>query len=356
MNLHYRRALFALGLWLLALPALAQTESDEQPLLDVKNGVSFSQKDLFLLNLRFRMQNRAGFNTEGGNTLDIAQWDARVRRLRIRFDGYVLSPKTTYYIQLSFSRSDQDLESRSIAETIRDAMIYYRFNDHFYMGFGQSKLPGNRQRVVSSGNLQFADRSQANGLFTLDRDFGWFTYYTWTYGNNAQLQFKTAISSGDGRNALPVNEGLDYTGRVEWLPLGTFTKGGDYSEGDLEFEPKPKLSLAASWSYNQRASRTGGQLGDPLYDFRDIRTYIVDMMFKYQGWMLSGEFLDRHVDNPFTQNEPGDVRYVLTGWGLNMQLSKMLTKKTELASRYTRTTPSTQFDGLERINEEVWLG
>ena len=47
---------------------------------------------------------------------------------------------------------------------------YYPKN--FEIWFGQGKLPGNRERVISSGNLQQVDRSLLNSLFTIDRDFG----------------------------------------------------------------------------------------------------------------------------------------------------------------------------------------
>lgn len=90
--------------------AIAQNESDERALLEVKNGISISKDSLFLLNLRFRMQNRFGIKTESGDDFEIEQVDFRVRRLRLRLDGYVLSKKLQYYIQLGFSKSDLDLE------------------------------------------------------------------------------------------------------------------------------------------------------------------------------------------------------------------------------------------------------
>jgi hypothetical protein len=40
------------------------------------------------------------------------------------------------------------------------------------VGFGQTKLPGNNQRVVSSGSLEFTDRTINNSRFNIDRDFG----------------------------------------------------------------------------------------------------------------------------------------------------------------------------------------
>lgn len=156
--------------------SIAQNESDERSLLEVSNGISISKDSLFRLNLRFRMQNRVGFRTESGEVLDIEQIDFRVRRMRVRLDGYVLNEKLQYYIQLGFTKSDLDLDAGDFAQPIRDAIIYYHPKPNLYFGFGQSKLPGNRERVISSGNLQFADRSIANGIFTLDRDFGFFAY------------------------------------------------------------------------------------------------------------------------------------------------------------------------------------
>jgi len=44
---------------------------------------------------------------------------------------------------------------------------------------------------------------------------------------------------------------------VDFLPLGAFTNGGDYSEGDQAREPSIMLSLAGAVSRNDRAVRTG---------------------------------------------------------------------------------------------------
>jgi phosphate-selective porin OprO/OprP len=173
---HRHFYLFALILATCTIAA-AQSESDERAMVSVTKGISFAQDSVFLLNMRFRMQNRIGARSNNLPDLSVQEWEARVRRLRLRFDGYVGNPKLQYYIQLSFSRADQDFENGGEAKIIRDAIVYYNFSPQFYIGMGQSKLPGNRQRVTSSGNMQFADRSIANSSFTLDRDFGLFAYY-----------------------------------------------------------------------------------------------------------------------------------------------------------------------------------
>lgn len=351
------RKLFAvacLGLCL-AQVANAQQEVDERPLLDVQDGISIRKDSLFLLNLRFRIQNRLGFTTLAGDDLSPATVDARVRRLRLRLDGFVLSRRVQYYIQLSFSRADLELEGANVPQPIRDAMVYYTFGRRFYLGFGQSKLPGNRQRVISSGNLQFAERSIANALYTIDRDFGLFGYYTQPMGAQT-LQFKGAFTTGDGRGASPGNAGMAYTGRVEWLPLGAFSNAGDYSEGDLEMEESPKLNLAATFSANERAYRSGGQLGGELFEERDMQTFMADMMLKYRGWALLAEYFDRRCDDPVTRSGDGAIRSVPIGTGGNMQVSRYLKNGLEFAARYNYVMPEDVPGTATDRMEEVLLG
>ncbi len=347
--------LSAVVLLLLGMTAQAQVESDERPLLDVRSGVSIKQDSSFQMILRFRMQNRFGYTSVAGNNLSPESIEGRIRRLRLRFDGYALSPRLGYYIQLSFSRSDQDLDNQPIPQIIRDAIIYYTISKRFYIGFGQSKLPGNRQRVLSSGNLQFAERSIANRTFNIDRDFGLFGYYTQPVGR-AQVKLKGAISTGDGRNANAVDAGLAYTARIEVLPFGAFTNGGDYSEGDLEREPTPKLSLATTLNFNDNATRVGGQLGRDLYEPRDFTTFIADLMFKYRGFGLMVEYMNRQTANPLTFNDLNDVRYVYNGWGYNAQVSYVTANFWEVALRYTGVRPDVSIRAFETPRTRLGVG
>lgn len=333
-----------------------QVESDERPLIDVEDGLGIKKDSLFLLNLRFRIQNRAGYNNIRGDNTSVDKYDFKVRRMRLRLDGFVVNPKLQYYVQMAFSRADMDLEFGSTAQPLRDAIIYYTFNSNFYVGFGQSKLPGNRQRVVSSGNLQFADRSVANAFFNIDRDFGFFGYYTQHLGGNSLLYLKGAVTTGQGRNSFNNNEGFAYTSRVEFLPFGGFINNGDYSEGDLEFEYTPKLSLALTYSQNHKATRSGGQVGLPLYEETDLNSLIIDAVFKFRGWAILSEYLHRTSDHPFTRNEQGDIRYALTGYGMNNQVSKMVSQKSELAFRYAFIAPTSNMSEYENHIDEVLFG
>jgi len=338
----------------LAYRAVAQTEVDERSMQF--KGLNFASKDsLFFINFRFRMQNRMGFVTEDAEDLGVREWDARVRRLRLRGDGYILGEKLAYSVQLSFSRGDQDSENTGVANIVRDAVVFYHFTDNFYIAFGQNKLPGNRQRVNSSGQLQFADRSIVNSTLTIDRDFGLKAYYVNTLGN-AVYEFKGAISTGEGRSVNNTDKGLAYTGRVEFLPFGSFTNDGDYSEGDLEREQKPKLSLAGGYSYNKATTNTGGQLGEDLFAPVDMKTLMFDAIFKYNGWAYAAEFIKRDVNNPLTYNSNGKLSYAYEGYGLNNQLSYIFKSNFETAFRYSYLEPSKRLAAFEDTREVYELG
>lgn len=348
--------LFLFFAMIAAHAVFGQGEVDERSMIFRMKGLEVKTKDSsFYVNFRFRMQNRMGFNTQGGEDFGIREWDARVRRLRLRADGYVLNPKIGYSIQLSFSRGDMDVDNTGIANIVRDAVVFYHFTDKFYVAFGQNKLPGNRQRVNSSGQLQFADRSIVNNAFTVDRDFGLKAYY-----NNElagiPYRLKAAITTGEGRSVNTTDNGLAYTGRVEILPLGEFENEGDYSEGDLEREDRPKLSIGGGYSYNVKTNRTGGQLGKELYAQRDMGTAIFDLIFKYNGWAYESEFLKRNADDPLTTSKSGDVRYIYNGWGNNHQLSYLFRSNVEPALRYSIIQPEGQTALYERRKEVLEAG
>lgn len=312
-----------------------------------------SPDSLFNLNIRFRIQNRFAFTTNDVDDLNIDEVEARVRRMRLRFDGFIYDPRLTYIIQLSFSRGDLDFDDTGFPNVLRDAMIQYQVTKKFSIAIGQGKLPGNRQRVVSSGDLQLADRSIVNSTFNIDRDFGLQMFYREKY-----FILRGAMSSGEGRNVNRSDQGLAYTARVELLPFGQFTNGGDFFEGDLMREPKPKVSIGLTYSDNENTLRTGGQLGKPLYEARDIETHMADALLKYKGFAWATEYFYRFTnENPITTDtETGDTRYVYQGQGLNSQASYLFKSNYEVVGRYSSIRPSSNIALLTENIKQYTIG
>ncbi len=350
------------ALIMMSSPAFSQQSEKKSPTWNFKNGIGMVVPDsLFSINFRFRMQNRASYTTLSEDDLSASIVEARVRRLRMRFEGFMLNPKLTYYIQLSFSRGDMDWNGsensvvNSSPNIVRDAVIYYRPSKKVTLMFGQTKLPGNRQRVVSSGDLQFADRSIVNAAFNIDRDFGFQGIYEDNIANLTYL-LKGAITSGEGRNSSFSDYGLAYTGRAELLPFGKFTNKGDYFEGDLEREPMPKLSIAGGYHYNESAKRTAGTLGKDIYQPRNLSAFIADVLFKYKGFAFSAEYLTRNTDNPVTIHTDGSERAVFAGEGKMAQTSYIFKNNFELAGRYAIVTPSEAIQNNEVQIENYTAG
>lgn len=337
---------------------LRETQYAALPYYSYGKGLGLTSPDsIFQLNIRFRMQNRATFYEDEFGDESI---DAQIRRLRLRFDGYVGNPKFMYSIQLSFAPEDVgELEDGGNINIIRDAVVVYKPNEHWDFSFGQTKLPGNRQRLNSSGGLQLTDRTINNARFNIDRDFGLQIHNTNEFEDKLSYNFRGSISMGEGRNWTDNNDtGLALTGKAELYPFGSFKKTGAYFEGDLMRETKPKLMLSAAYSQNNQAKRERGQLGKELFASRTMRSVFGDLIFKYDGWAFMSAFMTRMADDPVTVNpeDANDVRYVFVGKGVDFQGSYLFKNNFEVIGRYSNQWVDDEIRNFEPNTQQFSLG
>lgn len=335
-------------------------------------GISATAKDSsFHIKAGFRFQSR--FETSG-DLKGTSDWNSNflIRRARLKFDGWAFSTKLVYKVELGLSPSDLKAtkdykEAGGAAKVILDAVLKWKFHRNFTLWAGQTKLPGNRQRLVSSQKLQLVDRSEVNSIFNLDRDIGVQLHSKFRLGSIVVKPI-LAFAKGEGRNILSNNiGGFSYTGKLELLPMGEFTGKGDYFEADLKREKKPKLSIAGAYNLNDRAARqkqTGVFLSDTngTYLSRSIITLFADLVFKYRGFSLSAEYAYR--DLIFQNGETiatieseivdGDGNTYHTGSGFVLQVGHLFKNNFEIAGRYTTVTPS--WNGSFSGKNEYTLG
>lgn len=353
-----RRFAATLAALLAALPLAAQVEAPRDavkaPVEFGPRGIVFNSPDGFsYFALRFRVQEWGVLGTSDDED-GISSSQFAIRRARLRFESVVWDPRLKVNVQLSFSRGDMDFENSNFPNVLRDAAVSWQATPRFSLMVGQTKLPGNRQRVISSGEQQFPDRSIVNGAFTLDRDVGvWTTYQV--MGGPMPFTARAAITGGEGRNAGAGDAGLAYTGRLELYPLGPFAAGGDYFEGDLVREQHPKLAFGVVFSHNEQARRTGGQLGKPLGAPRDIETAIADVLFKYRGFAASAELARRTARDPVTLVD-SVPRAVLTGGGVNVQASYLTRGNLEPAVRFSIVEPHRDLAGVIERQRQFSFG
>lgn len=345
--------------------SIKQTKTDNDlklsvlPYYNFGKGIGMTSPDsIFQLNIRFRMQNRVTYIK---NEDENGGYDGQIRRLRLRLDGYVGNPKFLYALQLSFAPGDVgEIREGENINIIRDAVIFYRPNKNFNISFGQTKLPGNRQRVNSSGGLQLTDRTINNAKFTIDRDFGFQVHNLNEYKNQFSYNFKTAISTGEGRNSTEkADDGLAVTGKVELFPFGAFTKDGTYFEGDIVREKKPKVMFSGAFQQNNHARRTQGQLGNDLFETRTMKSVLLDAMIKYNGWAAMSSFMSRTTtENAITFN-PDDTlqsNYVFVGNGFDYQLSYNFISNYEIIGRYSLQNVGKDIENLVPKAKQYSLG
>lgn len=328
------------------------------PYYNFGKGLGITSPDsLFQLNIRFRMQNRVTYieADEEDN-----RYEAQIRRLRLRFDGWIGDPKFLYAIQLSFAPGDVGvIEEGDNINIIRDAVLIYRPNKNWSFIFGQTKLPGNRQRVNSSGALQFTDRTINNARFNIDRDFGFQAYYLNEKSDEFSYNIKTAISTGEGRNWTKTSDdGVALTGKIEVFPFGAFQNNGYYFEGDLAREETPKVMISGAYHQNNRAVRSQGQLGNLLFAPKTLRSVFIDAVAKYKGWSFMSAYMQRQANDliAFDPNDSSAFNFVFGGHGMDYQMSYIFPTNYEIIGRYSTQNKDKQIERLTPNSKQYSIG
>ncbi len=340
-------------------PEIALAQRAAMP--DFGKGISHMAADSSF-SLKFNMRMQQLFDASYSEANDRVTSQFLVRRARLKFAGFVLSDKLTYKIELGLSNRDlsidkEDGNGKGASRVILDMVAKWKFVKHWELWVGQAKLPGNRERVISSSDLQFVDRSLLNGRYTLDRDVGLQLHGHYEIGN-VILMPALALTQGEGRNITAENfGGYNYLLHLEVLPLGSFTdKKGAFVSSDLLREPVPKLAVGITLNRNQDAVRQGGQLGsfvrndEGIYVENTLHTFFADVMFKYRGFSLMSEYGRKSSDRQFdvTNN-------FLTGEGFSIQGGSVNQKGFEVALRYTTVHRDHDFS-LVRDENHYTLG
>lgn len=281
--------------------------------------------------LKFTTRIQPQFNSTLNMEDNTVTYRMRIRRARLKFDGFFIIKDLRYKIEYDV-----------VGGYVRDAYIKYRFAKHFDLWFGQAKLPGNRERIISSANLEMVDRSLFTLFYTIDRDLG---VQFHTNSNIGSWVFKShwAISAGNGIRNNFGSKGLDYTGKLEFLPFGKFTKKGDYIGGDIYREEKLKFSFAFGVDYNLSAYKSMGQIGINLESEADLLLFFGDLLLKYRGYSLMIEAATRNTPNSDAKvydSEGETLGAYYTGFGMNFQTGYVFKKMWEISARYAFTQPS----------------
>ncbi len=328
-------------------------------------GIQILGKDsTFQMKAAFRIQNLFSNewtleNDELGNFTD-HEAAFLIRRSRFKFDGWAYTPKLKYKFEIGLSNRDISgggPETRNANRLILDAFVEWNFYKNFSLKVGQAKLPGNRERVISSANLQFVDRSRLNSRYNIDRDMGIQLKHKFKIDENFVVKENISFSQGEGRNITEGHfGGFEWTFRLEFLPFGEFVSKGDYVGSAVKSEEKPKLAIGFTYDINNNAVRTRGQNGSFIqnlegeYFGKTLNTIFIDAMFKYKGFSFMGEYVDKATfdEDPLLIVDDNILGIFYTGSGLNLQAGWMFDNNIEIAARYTEIKPDEVVDTPEK--------
>ena len=284
------------------------------------------------------MEKNQGYSSPESNSL--------IRRSRLKFKGFAYHPNLTYKLELGFSNRDISGGSNYTSNSPRiiiDASVRWKFNKNLWIQFGQAKLPGNIERIISSSKLALVDRSILNSKFNIDRDFGLQMRYKFNLSKKFVVKETFAISQGEGRNVSKGNlGGHKYTARIDLLPFGNFKSDGDYSGDDIEREKKPKLLVGVAYDYNNNSVKTRGNTGNYMetttgFFKTDIKTLFVNSHFKYMGLSYMGEYANRSSDDAISKNSDGSLTgdIVSDGSAINFQIGYVTPSNVAITTRFT---------------------
>ena len=309
----------------------------------------------------------------------------RARRVRLRISGKQSNPGLSYRLQLNLAESE--VENDELSNVLWDAWVGYNINKYYRVSFGQKSSPtDNIEVLMASNTLQLPERSRLTGAFSNIREIGLFLDGRNNIkGSKWVIKPSVNITTGDGYGYKFNSKdfgGLKYGARVNFLPFGLFRNFGQFRQGDLVRELNPKLLIGFSASYNDGiTSRRGRRNGDFIYytlngtdtsyQLPDFFKFGADILFKYRGFSLIGEFVqtkafipdgithrnDRY-NNPnnlttnFRTYSPADyVRtQMMLGSGLNLQAGYIFKSLFSIDGRFTSLRP----DELSFLNNSLF--
>jgi hypothetical protein len=318
----------------------AQTSDAIQVTVSPDKGVRFQSADGFMeFRLGFRLQQQVML-TQLLTENESVKGAFLIRRARTHFRGSLFYKKLDYFVQISFDRGNVNL---------LNAEFRWKPDAYTMISFGQFFPPTFRQFQTVSKNLQMVDRSNVTRFFFTNYDLGVSLRRTIPVADNFQIKTAAAITHGEGANTATAPGNWAYMGRIEILPFGAFVAGGDYSESDLAGERSPKLSIGTAYYKNSDAyTKFGNTVWDGFKD--DITDISADFVFKYAGFSLLAEYINREVNNEvlvLNDAEPPYIAKITTANGWYAQAGKMLSPQLEPTIRISYLNPNNYRQNLQ---------
>lgn len=328
-----------------------------------KNGFEFrTDNDKFSLAIQNRIQARYAepFDSDPRTLADLERDENSfmIRRARTKLNGHAYVPWLKYYLQYDWSQP-----------VLRDLNLTVDKYKWAQVRVGRGKVSYNNERVTSSGNQQFINRSIVNDVFTVDRQQGIEVKGNLFPGSWHDLTYYAGAFTGLGVGERNNDDGnMMYSGRLQWNALGGEMK---FSQSDLDFSERPALNISLAANTNKSkctAFETDSRSCRKLTDvnaaggarYRDPSItsvagaqngqYEIDQMmeevnFKWKGFSLLHELHLKEIKDTLNNDEKTKLLggFVQAGYFPNA-LIDFVPAGVELAGRYAYVDMDTRRD------------
>jgi phosphate-selective porin OprO and OprP len=328
-----------------------------------KNGFEMrTENDRFSLAIQNRVQARFAepFDSDPRTLADLERNENSfmIRRARTKLNGHAYAPWLKYYLQYDWSQP-----------ILRDLNLTIDKYKWAQVRVGRGKVSYNNERVTSSGNQQFVNRSIVNDVFTVDRQQGievkgnlfpgtWhdFTYYLGAF---------TGLGVGERNND---DGNMMYSGRLQWNALGGEMQ---FSQSDHRLSERPALNISIAANTNRskctafetdsrscRSLTDVNAAGTPKY--RDpsnntvagarkgqyeINQMMEEVHFKWGGFSFLHELHAKRIKDTVNNDEETKLLggFMQAGYFPHRQINFM-PENMELAARYAFVDMNTNRD------------
>ncbi|HSG30209.1 MAG TPA: porin [Thermodesulfobacteriota bacterium] len=275
------------------------------------------------------------------------------RRLRMKIGGHGYEPWLKYYFEVDLEPTrDVNDESEKSSGRVIDWRIDVAKYKPIQLRVGQWKIEYTRERVDSSGKQEFVERSIVNRQFTIDRQVGAQIKGRLFPGTYADMRYWVGMYTGEGRGVRNDDDGMLYSGRLQWNFLG---RDLPFKQTDVERTEKPTASLAFAVATNKgRCTRwsSSGCGGLSAYDKPQdaiLKQYKIDQMaqefaFKWQGLSIQEEYHWKNIKDRLSNTENNMTgMYVQTGY-FPGEIISFVPDPFQVAFRYAFVKEANKYD------------
>jgi phosphate-selective porin len=259
----------------------------------------------------------------------------KINRARLKIGGNAFEKWLKYYWEYELA-SGNLLDFRLMIEN-------YSF---FNIKIGQWKVHFNRERVISSGKQQMADRSLINRPFTIDRQQGVSFYGNLTGKGLLNFNYWLSIFTGTGRGSTKNDDShLMYMIRTQWNFFGRVL---GFEGSDTKFHKQPVGLIALAGATNRsRYTRFSQAGGGQLEGFEEgeagqyrVNQFLVETAFMYRGFSWQQEFHWKEIDDKINQIITSLIgNYLQFGYFFHYAM-QWVPKELEIAFRHAIYNPN----------------